>query len=180
MCNSAAHKQQGYGCEYDETCITVSCLKTLFSGTVGIKRPPTVLSILAPQQKCVTWAVFCLPVHTGVFVNANWPAYQPAKWNTASLTHRGLFVIEWIQMVLRPWHCASHCQPWDLNKGVWPVILYLRTTHWSGGSHQFTDCRLEREKSLILSRTNSKISIPWHPIHLNLLYVVSMENLLAH
>lgn len=32
---------------------------------------------------------------------------------------------------------------------------------------------------LILSCTNSKISIPWHSIHLNLLYVVSMENLFA-
>lgn len=46
------------------------------------------------NEKCAIWAMFRLPIHTGVFVNANWPAKRPLKWNAASQTHYALFVIQ--------------------------------------------------------------------------------------
>lgn len=76
------------------SCSTASGFKILFLGTLGIKGPPTMQSVLAPEEKCVIWARFCMPIHTGVFVNANWLASQPLKWNTASQTHHALFVIQ--------------------------------------------------------------------------------------
>lgn len=96
---------------------TESWFKTLFSGTVGIKGPPAVWSILASERKRVLWVVLCLLIHMGVFVNVNWPAYRPAKWNTASRTHCALFATEWIQMVLFLRHWKSHWQPWQTWQG---------------------------------------------------------------
>lgn len=75
----------------------------------GLKDPPQCDPFWLWKQKCAIWAVFCLPVRMGVFVNANWPTYRPVKWNTASQTHHAFFLL----LSESKWYCGcgigSHC-----------------------------------------------------------------------
>lgn len=43
------------------------------------------------NSSAAIWATILLPMHTGVFVSANWPAQRAPKWNANTLTPCLLF-----------------------------------------------------------------------------------------